>query len=60
MFKSRMLPLPKATLKANNNKSPLGDYDNIFTIGDNPKNDWDPSIYMQGTSELRIRASLPA
>jgi len=60
MFKSGQLPLPKAAQKPNNSKNSLGGHDNIFTVNDNPKNDWDPALYIQSACEPRIKKTLPA
>ncbi|KAJ8428399.1 hypothetical protein Cgig2_029022 [Carnegiea gigantea] len=49
----------KAAQKLNNSKNPLGGHDNMFTINDNPKNDWDLALYIQSAREPRIRTSLP-
>ena len=51
MFKLGKLPLPKAAQKPNNNKNPIGDHDRIFTINNNPKDDWDPLWYIHNINE---------
>jgi len=52
--------LLKDAQKPDNNKNPLGDHDIIFTISNNPKDDWDPLGYIQSIGASKPKVCLPA